>query len=153
MHRTLLTQLAVAASLLLCVCTAKKQPGDLTVQELLQRGTEFDGKRVAVTGYYEAVLEQACLYPTKEFAGRHEPIVDGVFSREIWVDPGWRRVSRLSGKHVRVVGTFHYRPKYRREILQRDDGREFESVTTEGYGHMGLSPAEITDVTFFRPLR
>ena len=70
-----------------------------------------------------------------------------------WVAPGWRRVNRLTNRYVRVVGIFHYRPEFRREMLKRDDGREFESITPLGYGHMGLSPAELTNVTLFRPLR
>jgi hypothetical protein len=134
-------------------CTAKKLPGDLGVAELLQRGREFDGKRVAVIGYYEAGLEESCLYPNDQVRTRYNSLIDGVFSPQIWVEPGLRRVSRLKNRYVRVLGTFHYRPEFTRKIEKRDDGREFESVTPEGYGHMGLCPAEITSVTLFRPLR
>jgi hypothetical protein len=36
----------------LVACTAKREKGDLSVAELLKRGREFDGKHVAVIGYY-----------------------------------------------------------------------------------------------------
>jgi len=141
------------AALLFTSCTATRHPGDLTVAELFQRGREFNGKRVAVIGYYVAGVEQTCLYTSPDAERHWEWLEDGIFPREIWVEPGSRRVSRLTGRYVRVVGIFHYRPTFRREIQKRDDGREFESIITEGYGHMAGSPAEITNVTSFRPLR
>jgi hypothetical protein len=145
----------VFLALIFASCTAKQRPGDLTVAGLFKRGREFDGKRVAAIGYYVAGVEQTCLYssPEAERYAFRDLLPDGIFPREIWVEPGRRRVSRLTGRYVRVVGTFHYRPQFRREIQKRDDGREFESIITEGYGHMAGSPAEITDVTSFRRLR
>jgi hypothetical protein len=140
-------------TILLMACTAKRQAGDLTVVEVLKRGREFDGKRVAVIGYYVSGIEESCLWSTPEAASHFEFSEDRIFPREIWVEPGWRKLSRLTSRYVRIVGTFHFRPEFRREMLKRDDGREFESITTLGYGHMGGSAAEFTDVTFFRPLR
>jgi hypothetical protein len=140
-------------AILLVACTAKRQAGDLTVGELFRRGREFDGKHVAVIGYYVSGLEETCLWSTPEAANHFELLEDHIFPRQIWVEPRWRRVSRLANRYVRVVGTFHFRPEFRREMLKRDDGREFESITTLGYGHMSGSPAELTNVTFFRPLR
>ena len=147
--------------LALVACTAKRQPGDLTVSELLNRGTELNGKRIAVIGYYVSELENSSIYESPgdwehQYDDQHL-LPDGVFSRHIWVDPGWRDIAhltnRLTRRYVRITGIFHYRPEFKRTIEKRDDGREFESIDTRGYGHMGLSPAELTDVTFFRPLR
>jgi hypothetical protein len=148
-------------SLALVACTAKRQAGDLTVSELLKRGAELNGKRIAVIGYYVAELENSSIYDSPDDWKHHYDeqhlLPDGVFSRHIWVDSGWRDVARLTNRlthrYVRIIGTFHYRPEFRRTIEKRDDGREFESIDTRGYGHMGLSPAEIANVTFFRPLR
>jgi len=141
------------AVLLFASCTAKREAGDLTVAELFHRAGEFDGKRVAVIGYYVSGVEQTCLYTSPEAERHWEFLEGGVFPRQIWVETGWRRVGRLTDRYVRVVGIFHYRPRFRREIEKRDDGREFESIITQGYGHMAGSPAEITNVTSFRPLR
>ncbi len=142
----------ISLVLLLPGCTAKRQKGDVTVAELFARPGDFVGKRIAVIGYYVSDLEETSLYTSPDGHCDHAP-AGGIFSCSIWVSPGWRRVSRLSNRYVRVVGLFHYRPEIRREILKRDDGREFESVTALGFGHMGLSPAELTNVSSFRPLR
>ena len=147
--RTVSALLAIAV---FASCTARREPGDLTVAQLFEKPLEFDGKRVAVIGYYKIGMEETTLYTSPGGECDHPPPGD-IFTCSIWVSPGWRRGSRLTDQYVRIVGTFHYRPQFRREMLKRDDGREFESVTTLGYGHFGLHPAELTHVTSFRPLR
>ena|SRR5437773_2680358 len=87
--------------ILLVACTAKRQAGDLTVAELFKRGRELDGKHVAVIGYYVSGLEETCLWSTPEAASHFELLEDRIFPREIWVEPGWRRVSRLANRYVR----------------------------------------------------
>ena len=136
-------------------CTAKRQPGDLTVAELFNRGAELNDKKVAVIGFYVYEYENSSLFdsPDEQQHQFEYTLPDGVFSRSIWVDAGWRRIARLTNRYVRIVGTFHYRPEYRRTIEKRDDGREFESIVTLGYGHFGMSAAEISPITSFRPLR
>ncbi len=123
------------------------------MSELFDRAAELNGKHVAVIGYYVCELENTSLYTSPEEWQREHLLPDGVFGRSIWVDPGWRRTTRLTNRYVRVTGTLHYRPEYRRTIEKRNDGREFESILPLGYGHMGLSPAELSNVSFFRPLR
>ena len=157
MHEPVRHCIVALVSFLLVACTAKREAGDLTVSELFNRAAELNGKEIAVTGYYVCELENSSLYGSPsdwehQYDDQHL-LPDGVFSRHIWVDPGWRRTARLTNRYVRITGTFHYRPEFRRAMEKRDDGREFESITPLGYGHMGLSPAEITDVTLFRPLR
>jgi hypothetical protein len=138
-------------------CTAKRHAGDVDVAELFGRPDYFNGRRVSVIGYYVSGMEESGLYtsPTPQASpgACHLAKNDDVFGCDIWVDPGWRRVSRLTNRYVRVVGVFHYRPEATRRNEKRPDGREFESVITEGYGHFGLYPAELSDVTSFRPLR
>ncbi len=140
-------------ALVLAGCTAKREAGDVTVEQLFDRPNQFDGKQVSVVGYYvyEYEHENLCASPQEDIQEHLLP--DGVFARRIWVSPGWRRSGRLKDHYVRVVGIFHYRPQFRRTMEKRQDGSEFESIFPQGYGHMGLWPAEISEVSSFRPLR
>src|ERR1043166_3550011 len=106
--------------LLFTACTATRQPGDVTVTDLFAHPAWFDGKQVAVIGYYESGIEERSLFPGKNRT--NVPLNKG-FDRSIWVEGG---SDRFSHRDVRVVGVFHYRPKFRRTIEKRDDGREFE---------------------------
>ena len=136
-------------ALLFSGCTTTRQAGDLTVADLFAHPAKFNGQRVAVVGYYESSYEDSSLYNARDQT--NIPLnKDGVFTRSIWVDSG---SDRLSHRYVRVVGVFHYQPKFRRTIETRDDGRKYESIDPQGYGHLGLWPAELADVAFFRPLR
>jgi hypothetical protein len=147
-RRTLTLRLGLF-TLLLAGCMATRQTGDVTIDELFAHPTKFQGQRVAVVGYYESGIEDSSLYNTRNQTD--VPLnKDKVFTRSIWVDGG---SLRLTHRYVRVVGVFHYNPNFRRTIETRADGRKFESIDTHGYGHMGSSPAELADVTFFRPLR
>jgi hypothetical protein len=139
--------LTVPLLVLLSGCTAKKEPGDLTVKNLFDHARDFDGKRVAVIGWYLSDIEESSLFPAPYAI---EPL-DGTFDRQIWVEPGWRRVTRLTHRYVRVVGIFHFRPEAECRIEKRSDGSEFESVTTRGYGTYGLYPAQLSDISYFRP--
>ena len=140
--------LSLATALLVGACATTRQAGDVTISELFRRAKELDGKRVAVIGYYVSGIEESSLYENP--AGQHEFPIEGVFSRSMWVDGG---SDRFSDHYVRAVGVFHYRPKFRRQILTRDDGRKYESVEPLGYGHLGLSPAELSNVSSFQVLR
>src|SRR4051812_29530346 len=126
---------AIALAVLLSACTARKQPGDVSVQDLIEHPKRFEGRQVAVIGWYVSRMEESALYSdAKAF------IPEG-----IWVAPGWRRVTRLTGRYVRVVGVFHYRAE-ERLIEKRPDGNEFESIALNGFGHFGLYRAELADV-------
>lgn len=129
---------------------AERQSADLTVEELFERAHELDGKRVSVVGHYVFGTEESALYHSGASA---QDELEGIFWRRSCVNPGWRRVSRLNNRYVRVVGVFHYRLRADRRIERRSGGREFESVIPGGYGHAGLYPAEISSVTVSRPLR
>jgi hypothetical protein len=63
----------------LVACTAKREKGDLSVAELLKRGREFDGKHVAVIGYYVSGVEETCLWSTPEAANHFELLEDRIF--------------------------------------------------------------------------
>jgi len=133
---------AIALAVLFSGCTARRQAGDVSVQDLFDRPDKFDGKHVAVIGWYSSGMEESALYSDAK----------ALIPEGIWVEPGWRRVSRLAGRYVRVVGVFHYRPEERR-IEKRPDGSDFESIAVNGFGHMGIYRAELSDVSSFRPLR
>src|SRR5437660_9451512 len=88
--------------MLLSVCTAIAR--DFTVGELLARPGQFNGKRVAVTGYYVAANEESSLFTTRDAAKQAD------LSRSIWVEP--KKVMDLTpftARYVRVVGIFRYR--------------------------------------------
>jgi hypothetical protein len=142
--------LALLLAVVISGCTAKRHAGDLTVAELFARPREFHDKRVAVIAYYSGDFEDSALYTGPPIQLNLE---NAMIARSIWVEPGWRRMSRLRDHYVRVVGVFHYRPEIRREIETREDGRQFESIITEGYGHMGVYPAELANISSFRPLK
>jgi hypothetical protein len=59
---------------------ARRQPGDLTVQELFERGHELNGKRIAVVGGYVSGMEESALYDTGPQA---KDLVNG-FWRKVW---------------------------------------------------------------------
>jgi hypothetical protein len=103
-------------------CTAHHEPEDITVAELAARPNHYDGKRVAVIGYYSSAMEESAMYNSTS------PQPENAFA--IWVSPGWRsRVYRCANRYVRAVGIFHHRP------------------------NNTLYPGELSDITFFRPLR
>jgi hypothetical protein len=133
---------AITLVVMLTACTARRQPGDVSVADLFDHPDKFEAKEVAVIGWYSSGMEESALYSDPK----------ALIPEGIWVSPGWRRVSRLAGRYVRVVGVFHYRPEERR-IEKRPDGSDFESFALNGFGHMGLYRAELSDVCSFRPLR
>jgi hypothetical protein len=70
------------AAALFAGCTAKRQSGDVTVAELFERPSDFNGKRVAVIGYYVSGLEETSLYTSPDGHCDHPP-AGGVFSCSI----------------------------------------------------------------------
>jgi hypothetical protein len=99
-------------------CAAAEQPLRVTVQQVIANPRKFDGKRVDVTGYYRASLEDSSLFVSSA-AARHANTHDNC----IWLEPDiWdprihphrppnvADVDQLRGHTVRVVGTFSYRP-------------------------------------------
>jgi hypothetical protein len=107
---------------LLGPCTARHEPGDITVAELAAQPNNYEGKRVAVIGYYSWAMEESAMYNSTSA----QP--ENAFA--IWVSPGWRgSVYRAANRYVRAVGIFHHRPN------------------NTSY------PGELSDITFFRPLR
>jgi hypothetical protein len=116
---------------LLSVCTAAAQ--DIPVAQLLSRPRYFNGKRVPVTGYYVAATETSCLFTTREAAKRFD------IARSVWVEFHTPPVlDSIAGRQARLVGTFHYSPKYRAGALRK-------------YGN--LWSVALLDVTEFRPVR
>ena len=120
-----------AIFLLLSVCTVTAQ--DIPLAKLLSRPRQFNGKRVAVTGYYLAETETSCLFTTRE-AAKHFDV-----ARSVWVEFRTSPVlDSIAGRRARLVGTFHYDPTARAGILRT-------------YGN--LWSVALLDVTEFRPLR
>src|SRR5438132_11893203 len=95
------------------------QPQHVTVQQLVATPRKFDRKRVDVTGYYRASLEDSSLFVSSA-AARHATTHDNC----IWLEPDiWdprlyphrppniADVDQLRGHAVRVIGTFSYCPR------------------------------------------
>lgn len=101
----------------------------VTVTNLLAHKSEYKGKRVEVTGYYLSYFECSKL-------SHHQGDSD---KASIWVHvwhvkPGHeKQIQRVPKGQVRVVGTFDYK-----------EG---------GSGHLGMCPAEITDLELFEPVK
>jgi hypothetical protein len=113
----------------------------VTVQHLVANPRKFDGKRVDVTGYYRASLEDSSLFVSPAVARQAN-----THDHCIWLEPDiWdpriypRRpprvadVDQLRGHTIRVVGTFSYRPH------------------REGWGH--LWDRAIKNITYFQRVR
>lgn len=101
----------------------------LSVTNLLAHKSEYKGKRVEVTGYYLSYFECSKL-------SHHQGDSD---KASIWihvwhVKPGHeKQIKGVAKGQVRVVGTFDYK--------------------NVGSGHLGMCPAEITDLELFEPLK
>lgn len=102
----------------------------ITIGNLLARKEDYKGRRVEVTGYYASWFEGSILRETKTNSGDVTLWVDrfrlkpGHVGAIKWVESGF----------VRVIGTFDYREGYRS-------------------GHLGMCPAEITQVELLEALR
>ena len=108
---------------------------DIPLTEVLSRPDHFNGKRVAVTGYYVAGNEESCLFTTREAARRFD------FGRSVWVEFHSPPVlDSITHRRARLVGTFHYNPTIRAHVFRT-------------YGHNSLSSVALLDVTDFRPLK
>ena len=102
----------------------------VTIGELLAHKENYRGRRVEVTGYYASWFEGSILRETKNASG----------DVSLWIDsfrlkPGHSEAIKwVERGFVRVIGTFDYREGNRS-------------------GHLGMCPAEITQVEFFEAIR
>jgi hypothetical protein len=122
---------AFAIVCLLSISTSTAR--DIQVGELLANPQQFEGRRVAVIGYYVAATETSCLFSTRDAAKRFDIL------RSVWVE--FRNppaVDSIAGRRARLVGTFHYTPSKKGQALRK-------------YGN--LWSAAILDVTEFRPVK
>jgi hypothetical protein len=118
------THHVIVASLffLIVACTARREAGDITVAELAAQPNSYEGKRVAIIGYYSLGFEESALYNSAS-AGPENAFA-------VWVRPGWRSWGyRAAKRYVRAVGIFHQRP------------------------NDPVYAGELSDITFFRPLK
>jgi hypothetical protein len=108
---------------------------DIPLAQILARPREFNGKRVAVTGYYVAATETSCLFTTRAAAKRFD------IARSVWVEFRTPPVlDSIAGHQALLVGTFHFSSSVR-------------AATLREYGHNNLWSVALLDVTDFRPLR
>jgi hypothetical protein len=116
------------------VCAAAAR--DIPLADVLARPREFNGKRVAVTGYYVAGTETSCLFTTRNAAKRFD------ITRSVWVEFHTPPVlDSIAGRTARLVGTFHYDPSWKAGTLRG------------GYGHFNGWPVALLDVTDFHRVR
>ena len=121
--------------LLLLASTAAAAPPELTVSQLLTRPRQFNGRRVAVTGYYYADFETSCV-SSSVAAAKHPDLATSV-----WVEfHGAPDLTRMAGRHVRFVGTFHLTSQAKTKEMR-------------GYGSYGIWEAALLDTTSFTALR
>ena len=127
-------RLALLLSLFLLASSASATPLEVTVAQLFAKPRQFDGRRVAVTGYYYADSETSSLYVSAAAKkSLNEP--------SIWVQfRGTPDVTSIAGRYARLVGTFHHKPTA-------------DPKRMNGYGTWGLSSAALLDTTPFRALR
>ena len=94
---------------------ADRPPLKVTVEQLLAHPQKYDRKRVDVTGYYTAGMEDSQLWPSVRVAatgGRR------MFEESVFIDPSVygppppRHIphpDKLKNRMVRIIGTFHAR--------------------------------------------
>ena len=100
---------------------------------MLSNPEKYAGKRIMLMAYYSYSFESSGLYLNKEAARI------GDIQSAIWVslpnEPGRNgRIQKIRRDFVTIIGTFRFDPK-------------------GGHGHMGVWPAEIHEVTFFRRIK
>jgi hypothetical protein len=134
---------------------AEPAPIKVTVRQLLMTPKKYNGRRVDVVGFYRGRYEDSSLCPTAHAAANPRGN-----QKEVWVEAdiydkryGNPPASPKSPEYnftgrVRIIGTFRYRPAFRRTAQTR-------SVPhwPVGYGHMGLFSSALFDVTYFRALK
>src|SRR6266540_2235606 len=86
---------------------AADEPVATSVQHLLANPADFNGKRIAITGYYMTGFEHCALYSDGKVANTFNP------AKSIWIDLTTAKLgpsSQQSVRHgyVRVVGTFQH---------------------------------------------
>jgi hypothetical protein len=152
MKRTcaLLSSLFLAATL----AGAEQPPLKATVQQLLVTPKKFVGKRVDVTGYYRLGMEDSSLLADERAAKQPWSTDNSIWlDLEIW-DPRYHPhrspnvadPDDVRGRIVRVIGTFRYR-----KIISADLRSGRRAVLA--YGHMGVWPRAIMDITYLRSVR
>jgi hypothetical protein len=129
-------KLSATAALVLVVSICTVAARDIPLAKVLARPREFNGKRVAVTGYYVVATETSCLFTTRDAAKRFDVM------HSVWVEFHTPPVlDSIAGRYTLLVGTFHYDPSWRAGALRG------------GYGHFNGWPAALLDVTDFGPVR
>jgi hypothetical protein len=157
-----MTRASTSFALLMVVaaCVAADEPPlKVTVQQLLANPKKFAGKRVDVSGYYRASLEDSSLLASARVADERWSTDNAIWLEpDIW-DPRYHRrrppnvsdVDALRGRTVRVIGTFSYRELKQRIVSSRGPRTIVEATRGNGWG--GLWPRAIKNITYFRPLR
>jgi hypothetical protein len=116
--------------------------GDIPLSKVLARPRDFNGKRIAVTGYYFASTETSCLFTTRDAAKRSDDkLCAWVEFRNPRDAPDYIAVPK-----ARLVGVFHYQP---RPVL---GGKVPYERRFRGFGHLRMYTFEIADVSSFHAL-
>ena len=137
------------------IMLAAEQPAEkVSVAQLLSTPEKFVGKRVDVTGYYRLQNEDSSLLADERAAAQPWSTDNCVWiDLEIW-DPRYNptRPANIAdpddvrGRMIRVRGTFRYH-----KIISADLRTGRRAVLA--YGHMGVWPRALENITYLRPLR
>src|SRR5262245_17065674 len=92
-------------------------PLPVTVEQLLTMPAEFDGKEIAVIGYYTNSKQGSCLFAEAGAAKNSHPNRQSIWVDETTFNPGnpphppigISELCALKKHYVRIVGHFHYR--------------------------------------------
>src|SRR5262249_2827716 len=148
----------VACFTLMCLAVlmvAAEQPAEkVTVAQLLSTPEKFIGKRVDVIGYYRLQDEDSSLLADERAAAQPWTPDNCIgIDFEIW-DPRFHHkrppniatTDDVGGRMIRVRGTFRYH-----KIIAADLRTGRKAVLA--YGHMGVWPRALEDITYLQPLR
>jgi hypothetical protein len=134
----------------------------VNTEQLLATPSEFNGKRVSVTGYYVGNIKSGSqLFVSARAA--NDPNGNRGY---VWIDettfinpgtltnpppplPGISEPCQLTKHYVRIIGVFNYRPNVTR-LSSDGNGRVRYNF---GFSRNGLCASEITHVVYFRVAR
>ena len=142
----------IAAALLASSVSAAAKPIDVTVAQLVQTPQRFHGKRVSVTGYYDA--ESWLKFGDLRASPKNEPHPGNT----IYIDLNDQQVYAMRRQHflvgwVHVVGRFEYSRPVPSHPVKTSDPKVDARYVWVGLGHGYGYSREINHVSEFTPLR
>jgi hypothetical protein len=151
----MLSSRPLAAALILAASAAlgDSKPIEVSIQQLVATPLRFNGKRVAVTGYFDTVETHACdLRATKKRPDDNRQLINIVIPRgsESTLQRLTQNFTRVV--RARIIGTFQYTyvgPIKETSVYGDPHVQKIVTMQT-GFGWGGLYDKQIANISGFR---